>query len=75
MSFMTVSITWNGEVYPVKCPDPAIAELVLEAFLGRFPNLRNSRLGLFTVDGMTELEGHEQVLPGADLILRPRVIH
>ena len=75
MDTAEVLITWNGDVHTLRCPLPCTAALVLEAFLGIHPDLRRPpRLALFTVDGMTELEGHEQVQAGADLVLRPRVI-
>jgi hypothetical protein len=73
---MTCSVTWDGEVYEVQVPDPATAVIVLEAFLGTRPQLREllrrQDLGLFK--GSLELSPDEQVRPGDDLILRPRVI-
>lgn len=71
----TCHITWNGEVHDFVVPYPVTAALVLEAFLGVHPDLRQSgqKLALFTAGG-TELEGHEQVSAGDDLILRPRIV-
>lgn len=75
MDLQSCTITWNGDVYGVYVTFPCTAALVLEAFLGTHPDLRSQPgLALFTL-GMTEVEGHEQVLPGADLVLRPRVVH
>lgn len=71
---MTVFITWNGDVYEVRCPGPCNAALVLETFLGTHPELRQRGLALFTLTGV-EVQPHFGVVPGADLVLRPRVIH
>jgi hypothetical protein len=71
---MHCTITWNGDVYEVEGPDPATGAIILEAFLGTHPGIRRSGLALYTVDGMQAVKSHEQVLPGADLILRPGII-
>lgn len=75
METQTIHITWNGEVHDLRVPYPVTADLALEAFLGIHPDLRKTgqRLALFSDVG-TELEPHEPVHAGDDLILRPRTI-
>ena len=75
---MHCTVTWNGEVYEVEGPDPATGAVILEAFLGTRPGvrelMRSQGLALFTVEGGLEVRSHEQVPAGADLILRPAVV-
>lgn len=71
---MLCSITWNGEVYPVECPDPATAAIVMETFLGTHPGLRQPGLALFALGGL-EVPPYCPVENGADLVLRPRVVY
>lgn len=70
---MITSLTWNGDVVPVETHQPATAGAILAVFLRDHPDLWTMGLGLFTM-GMRELDQSEMVFPGADLIVRPRVV-
>lgn len=71
---MKCSVTWNGDVHEVECPDPSTAAVVLETFLGTRTGIRQPGLALFDLGGL-EVPPYCPVENGADLVLRPRVIH